>query len=377
MKILVSTDSFKDSLSSVRVCIALKKGILKGCPEAHVELLPMADGGEGTVDALVKATGGEYRTIEVHDPLMRSVNATYGLLQDKSAVIEMAKASGIELLGNNERNPWKTTTYGVGELIKDALDQQCEKIIIGIGGSATNDGGAGMAMALGAKLLDKKNERIKLGGGNLCELQKIDVSDMDPRLKKVDISVACDVKNPLVGKKGASMVYGFQKGADNEMAKKLDANLHHLSIKWKEFMGIDIKDMEGAGAAGGLGAGLVAFLGAKLTPGFDLIRQFTGLEDRVKDADYIITGEGKIDEQTQYGKVPSGVAKLTSKYNKPLIAVAGTLGQGYSELYKQGFHLILSIVDKPMELQEALDNSEILIENTGETLGHFINKCHV
>jgi glycerate kinase len=301
---------------------------------------------------------------------MRMVDAHWGITGDgNTAVIEMAAASGIELLKDNERNPWHTTTFGTGELIKHALDKGCRRFIIGIGGSATNDGGVGMAMALGIKFYAINNEEVGLGGGALTELHHMDVTGLDPRIKQSEIIIACDVTNPLTGKNGASFVYGRQKGADNEMQQKLDENLNKLSGLIKETLNIDVDELPGAGAAGGLGAGIFAFLGGMLQKGFEIVKDEVKLHEHCQWADTIITGEGKMDSQTQFGKTPYGVAQIAMKYDKKVIAFCGTLGDRYSELYDHGFNAIFSIVDKPMDLKQALSRASELLENTAFAVG--------
>ncbi|MBN1596667.1 MAG: glycerate kinase [Bacteroidales bacterium] len=369
MKFLLAPDSYKNSLTALEVAEAMKKGIQAELFEAEIQMLPMADGGEGTVNALVDSTGGKYIQAEVFDPLMRKRKATYGLLGDnKTAVIEMAAASGIEILNEEERNPWITTTYGTGQLMMEAVNKGCEKIIIGIGGSATIDGGVGMARALGIKFYNNLNQEVGTGGGELSSIEKIDISKLDPRIVQAEIIVACDVNNLLTGTEGASFTYGPQKGANREMVEKLDNNLKHLAGKIRQQLNIDIENIEGSGAAGGLGGGLMAFTKAILKPGFDIIRHETHLDEFIKKTDIVFTGEGKIDDQTQYGKTPMGVAGVAKKYNKPVIAIAGTLGEGYQLLYNLGFDSIVSVIDKPMQLNEALITASELVERTTRSL---------
>ena len=369
MKIIIAPDSFKGSLSALEVCENIEIGIRKVFDTAEIVRVPMADGGEGTVQSLVDATGGEIISLKVKGPLLKEVDAFYGILGDRTtAVIEMSSASGITLLTKEERNPMKATTYGTGQIIKHALDMGCRNIIIGIGGSATNDGGAGMVKALGIKLLDEKSEEIDFGGGNLNKLNSIDLSEIDSRISQCNIVVACDVDNTLCGEKGASYIFGSQKGADENMIITLDRNLSHYAEIVERYLGVAIKDYPGAGAAGGLGGGLLAFLHAKLQPGINIVIERTELEEKLKDADLVITGEGMIDYQTQYGKTPYGVAKLAKKYNIPVIAIAGGIGKGAEELYSKVFDSIFSIVDKPMQLEEAIENSVLLLQNTAERI---------
>lgn len=310
MKIVIAPDSFKESLTALEVANAIEKGFQEIYPDATYIKIPMADGGEGTVQSLVDATDGQIIKKQVIGPLGHPVEAFFGVLGNgKTAVIEMAAASGLHLVPQADRNPLITTTWGTGELILAALDYKVEHIIIGIGGSATNDGGAGMAQALGAKLLDDKGEQIGYGGGSLNQLVSIDLSALDPRLQQVKIEVACDVNNPLVGPTGAAAIYGPQKGATPEMVNLLDRNLTHYAEIIKKDLSKDVIDIPGAGAAGGLGAGLLAFLSAELKRGVDIVIAATQLEKHMNKADLVITGEGKIDNQTIHGKTPIGVAK--------------------------------------------------------------------
>jgi glycerate kinase len=370
MKILVSPDSFKGSLTALDAAQAMQKGILSakedfGITESiDIIIIPMADGGEGTVDAIISANHGRIIKTRVLDPLGREIGSFFGVLPDNTAVIEMAAASGLNLIKSDERNPMKTTTYGTGQLIKAALDNGCKNIIIGIGGSATNDGGAGMAQALGVKFLDKDGNELKFGGGQLNKLVRIDVSNLDTRIKDVDIVIASDVKNPLCGPEGASAVYGPQKGATLEMVKVLDQNLNHLSEVLKKDLGKDMKGFPGAGAAGGLGASIIAFLNAKSRPGIEIVMELSNYEEKVKNADLILTGEGSTDFQTKFGKVPYGVAQVAKKYNKPVICISGSLLSGYEDLYDFGITAMLSIINRPMELSEAMVKGTELLEKT-------------
>jgi glycerate 2-kinase len=369
MKIVIAPDSFKGSLTAAKVADCIESGIRMVYENIDIIKIPMADGGEGTVEAMVSATGGKIVNVKVKDPLMRDIEAYFGMLGDnKTAVIEMASASGLPLLKKEERNPLLTSTYGTGELIKHALDRGCRNIIIGIGGSATNDGGAGMAEALGVKLLNKQGVEIEGRGGSLKELFSIDMSGLDERIKECNIMIACDVENPLSGPKGASYVYGPQKGADTNMVRLLDENLTHYGQVLEKTIGRNIMNFPGAGAAGGLGAGLLAFLNADLKKGVDIVIQTVELEKKLQGADLVITGEGMIDYQTGYGKTPYGVAQLALKYNIPTIAIAGGIGKNAHELYKKGFTSIFSIVDKPMSLNEAIEDSEVLIKSVSERI---------
>ena len=305
MKFILAPDSFKESMSSKEACIAMEKGIKKVIKDAVCIHVPMADGGEGTMESLVDATYGKVYEVYVTGPLGNKTKAHYGILGDnKTAVIEIAEASGIQLVNREDRNPLITTTYGVGEIIKEALDMNVEKIIIGLGGSVTNDGGVGMLQALGASFKNKDGKEIKFGGGELGNLYKIDLSKFDKRIFNVDIEVACDVKNPLTGENGASHVFGPQKGATKNIVEILDRNLKHYANVVKRDLGKDIDNIEGAGAAGGLGAALLGFCNAKLQSGIDLVIKYAMLDERLRDADFIFTGEGAIDFQTKFGKTP-------------------------------------------------------------------------
>lgn len=373
MKIVIAPDSFKDCLDAFDVAKYLAEGIYRVDPRADIDLIPVADGGEGFVNTMLSAVGGIKKTIIVTGPLKKKVEAFYGILNDGlTAVIEMAAASGIEHLGAEERNPLITSTFGTGELMKNAMENGCKKIIIGIGGSATNDGGTGMAKALGYKFLDNKGFEIEEGGGALNRLARIDISNISPLLNKTEILVACDVTNPLTGESGASAVYGLQKGATPEMIEQLDHNLEHLAKIIERDLGRDVLHTPGGGAAGGLGAGLVAFAGGKLQAGFDIIKEQTGLEEAIKNADFVFTGEGKIDRQTKQGKTPWGVALIARKYNKPLFAVAGYLGEGYRELYEEGFTSIFAIPNGPISLSKSIEEAPKLLTDAGERIFRLI-----
>ncbi|MCX7642652.1 MAG: glycerate kinase [Armatimonadetes bacterium] len=370
MRLVIAPDSFKGSASAKEVAQAIADGLKVAFSGAEFDLVPMADGGEGTVEALVAATGGKTIAKRVTGPLGELVDAFFGILGDgETAAIEMAAAAGLHLVPPEKRNPLVTTTYGVGELIKAALDSGCKRVIVGIGGSATNDGGAGMAQALGAKLLDENGNEIGFGGGELGKLARIDISTLDSRLKETEILVACDVTNPLTGPNGASAVYGPQKGATPEMVKLLDENLRHYAEIIRRDLGVEVEHVPGAGAAGGLGAGLMAFCQARLKRGVEIVVQAVGLEERVQKADLVITGEGKIDFQTGFGKVPYGVAQVAKRYNKPVIAIAGQLGEGSEKCRNWGIDACFAIVNKPMSEQEAMTNALALLKRTAEELG--------
>jgi glycerate kinase len=377
MKIVIAPDSFKGNMTAKEASDAIEIGIRRIFPNAEIVKVPMADGGEGTVQALVDATNGKIVSAEVCDPLGNRIIANYGILggsiTPKTAVIEMATASGLPLVPRDKRNPMITTTYGTGELIKSALDNNCKALIVGIGGSATTDGGAGMAQALGVKLLDKDGKDIPRGGGGLKYLDKIDISHIDKRLSEITTTVACDVDNPLVGSRGAPAVFGPQKGATPEMVKLLDEYLDRYADIIKHDLGVDVKETPGAGAAGGLGAGLMAFLGAKLKSGIDIVIEASGLEQEIKNANIVITGEGKIDRQTIYGKTPIGVAKTAKKYGLPVIAFAGNIGSDSYVVYDNGIDALMSIISYPMTLEIAMKRSKELLADSVERAFRLIN----
>lgn len=365
MRILIAPDSFKGSLTAKQVALAIQKGLKKSGLNLQIELTPLADGGEGTVEAVISATKGTLVNLRVKDPLMRDINSFYGILPDKNTVvIEMAAASGITLLKKDEKDPLLTSTYGTGQIIKDALKNGFRKLIIGIGGSATNDGGVGMAKALGVKFYDKDKNEIGNGGGNIHELETIDVSELLPEVKNTEISVACDVRNPLTGKEGASLVYGPQKGADRKVAEQLDNNLKHLAEVIRKDLQISIEHIPGAGAAGGLGGGMIAFLGARLKPGFELISELLHLEDKIKNTDLIITGEGKLDDQTLFGKGPFALLEMALKLKKPVIAICGDVDGPESKFINKGFHRIYLLKGPNMTSRYAMENSKVLLEKT-------------
>lgn len=366
MKILIAVDSYKGSCSTFEVANSIERGIRKVCKDSEIIKIPIADGGEGTVDSLVKGAGGRYETVRVKDPLGRDVECRYGILKDNAAIIEMAASSGLTLLRKEERNPMVTTTFGAGQMIKAALDKGCRKIFIGIGGSATNDGGAGMAQALGVSFKDSEGREIGYGGGELARIRDIDVSGIDPRLKDTEIVVLSDVTNPLCGPNGASNIYGPQKGATPEMIRLLDNNLKHYALLIKEKLGSDIMDVPGTGAAGGLGAGLIVFCNAALMSGIDVALDINGIDQHLTDTDLVITGEGRIDSQTACGKVPVGVARRALKYGVPVIAIVGSVGDGASIVYEHGIDAIIDIVSRPMSLEDSMKSVKILLEQAAE-----------
>ncbi|MDK6233220.1 glycerate kinase [Aerococcus sanguinicola] len=372
MKIILAPDSFKEALTAQEVCQAMAAGIHRACPEAKIQALPMADGGEGTVQALLAARGGSLERSWVTGPQARQkVQAAWGRLADgETAVIEMAAASGLELLGRAERNPWHTTTYGTGELIQVALDAGCRKIILGIGGSATNDAGVGMAMALGGRFLDDQGQSIGWGGGALADLAQIDLSQLDPRLKHTEILVASDVTNPLVGDQGAAAIFGPQKGADPAMVAALDRHLNQLTVCAMRDLSLDwdMAHYPGGGAAGGLGAGLKAFLGAQIQSGIDLVIAESQLAYHCQDADYLLTGEGSLDGQSVFGKTPQGVAQIGRAAGVPVIALAGRIGPGAQALYDEGVQALFAIGREPSSLETALTETGRNLERTCENI---------
>lgn len=372
MKIIIAPDSYKESLSAMDVAIAIEKGFKQVLPDAEYVKLPMADGGEGTVQSLVDATNGKILKHTVTGPLGHSVEGFWGLLGDgDTAVIEMAAASGIHLVTPELRNPLITTTYGTGELIKAALDQGVKHIIVGIGGSATNDGGIGMAQALGIRLLDDQDQELGFGGAELAKLVTIDTSKLDPRLSQVRLEVACDVDNPLCGDKGASAVFGPQKGATPEMVMELDNNLAHYAAIIKQQLGVDVRDMAGAGAAGGMGAALLGLFNAELRPGIEIVMDAVNLDSIVAEADLVITGEGRIDSQTIHGKTPIGVARSAKKHGLPVIGIAGCLSSDCGVVHQHGIDAVFAVVNRSVDLAtalaEAAENVEITARNIAAT----------
>lgn len=375
MKILVAPDKFKGSLSANSAAGAIGRGLAKVLPDALIDLLPMADGGDGTVEAVVQATNGDIHTSPARNPLGEIVNATWGIGASrdgiKTAVIEMSAASGLRLVEGRNK-PLEATTFGTGQLIKAALDAGCRRIIIGIGGSATTDGGVGAAQALGVRFIDADGAEIGRGGGALEQLNAIDMSGRDPRLADCEILVACDVDNPLYGPRGAAQVYGPQKGADSEQIERLDSGLRALANAISKHLGFDVSGIEGAGAAGGLGAGLAAFAGANLVAGAVLVGDIVGLSSRIEGSDLVVTAEGRIDSQTARGKVPVGVSREARSRGIPAVAVAGSIGPGAQEVYAEGLLAIEPICEHPMTLAQASENAEILVEQAAERLMRMI-----
>ena len=369
MKIVLAPDSFKGNLTSLQVASALEKGIRRVIPNATCIKVPMADGGEGTVQSLVDAAGGRFIRRRVTGPAGKPVTARYGMLSNsETAVIEMAEASGLPLVKGKDRNPLRTTTYGTGELILDAINRGAKKIILGIGGSATTDGGAGMAQALGVRFLDNRGNEIREtgAGGMLDRIARIDMKGLDPRIRKTEIIVACDVNNPLYGKTGAACVFGPQKGATPAMVKKLDANLRHFGNMIRKDLHRDVRKLKGAGAAGGLGAGLVAFTRARLKSGIDIVVETTRLPEYIRGADLVITGEGRVDFQTAFGKTPAGVARAARKLKVPTVAIGGGISDDARGVFAYGIDGLASACARDMSLEEAIRNSREHLANAAE-----------
>ncbi|WP_017891866.1 glycerate kinase [Serratia sp. S4] len=367
-KVVIAPDSFKESLSAMAVAEAIERGFRQIYPQVQYVKLPMADGGEGTVDSMVAATGGEIVRVEVTGPLGQPVSAFYGLLgEGETAVIEMAAASGLHLAPKGQRDPRITTSYGTGELILAALERGVKTIILGIGGSATNDGGAGMMQALGARLLDDQQQPLPPGGAALARLAQIDLSAVDPRLQLVSVTAACDVDNPLCGPHGASAVFGPQKGATPEMVTQLDAALSHFGSLLQQATGREVLNAPGAGAAGGMGAALLGMLNARLRPGIEIVIETLRLEEALRDADLVITGEGRLDSQSIHGKTPIGVARVAKRHGLPVIGIAGSLSKDYQVVHQHGIDAAFSVLDRVVTLEEALtdaaDNLEVTARN--------------
>ena len=376
MKFVIAPDSFKESMTAKAAAVAIQAGLQKIYPDADYELVPMADGGEGTVQSLVDATEGEIITADVQNPLDETVSAFYGVLGDQqTAVIEMSAASGIQFVTTETKNPLITTTYGTGQLIKDALDRGMRRFIIGLGGSATNDGGAGMADALGVRFLDENGQQIARGGAALATLHEIDMSNLDPRVAESGFLLASDVTNPLVGETGASAVFGPQKGATPAMVAELDAALTNYAAVIKAQLGVDLANTPGAGAAGGLGAGMLAFTQAKMQSGISLVVEATELVAKAANADVAFVGEGAIDFQTQYGKTPMGAAQAVKQAspNAKVIGLAGYVGDGIDALYDLGIDAVFSIVPGAVDLPTAMKTGEANLTRTAENIARLLN----
>ncbi len=374
MKIVIAPDSFKGSLSAREACDAIAEGVRRVQPDAELDLIPMADGGEGTVDALVAATNGKFHATPVTGPLGEPVDARWGMMgegtegEPPTAVVEMAAASGLPLVGER-RDPMRTTTYGTGELVRAALEAGARRIIVGIGGSATNDGGAGAAQAVGVRFVDGVGLTLEdgLAGGDLGAVATVDATVRDPRLEGCEIVVACDVDNPLCGPRGASAVYGPQKGANEETVAALDANLAHFADVFERDLACTVRDMPGAGAAGGLGAGLVAFFDGRLEPGIDIVLRALRVEERIAGADLVLTGEGQLDAQSDMGKVIFGLGRLAKSDGIPVIALVGSVGPGV-EAVRDYVRAHFSIVNRPMDLASAQREAATLLADLTENV---------
>ena len=372
MKIIIAPDSFKGSASASQVGESIKKGIESILAEAEIEVIPIADGGEGTAPILVNALKGKWIDINLTGPSGNKIKSGYGLVEDKIAIMEMASASGLLQVKDGVLDPLKATTYGTGELIKDALKRGCKEIFIGIGGSATTDAGIGMAQALGYSFLDIDGKELPFGGEKLSELAQIVNVNRNRLLDDAKITVLCDVENPLFGENGAAYIYGPQKGASPEQVILLDNGLKHYSKIIKKQLGIDISDKKGGGAAGGLGAALNIFCNARLKPGVEVVLDILEFKEKLKDCDLLVTGEGRMDSQSSQGKVPVGVSKLAKDLGVPVIAVVGGVDGEVEELYDLGIDLILPISDKPMELREAMADVERLLLESGKRIGRIM-----
>jgi glycerate kinase len=372
MKIVLAPDSFKGSMTAMEVCEAFREGVSRAVPSAEIITVPMADGGEGTTETLVAATGGQSRLVEATGPLpsdLPKVIGQIGLLKGgRTAVLEMACVSGLPLVPEAKRNPLHTTTYGTGELIRAAFDMGARHLIVGVGGSATNDLGAGMAQALGIKFFRADGREISepMTGGMLAEVARIDLSGLHPAAQKSRIEVACDVDNPLLGPRGCAAVYGPQKGATPEIADKLEANLGRAIDVIEKATGREVRHQAGAGAAGGLGAGLLAFLGAELRPGIRIVLDASGFAEKVRGADLVLTGEGRIDHQTAYGKTISGVARASQEVGVPVVAIVGSIGAGIDNLYSIGVTSMFTLVPGPVSLDEAMKHGKRMIADAAE-----------
>ena len=377
MKVVAAIDSFKGSMTSLEVAAAFEKGVKKVYKDAEFIKIPLADGGEGTVKALIDNLDGKMVNIKVKDPLMRDIDSFYGISGDgKTAVIEMAAASGLPLLSPDERNPLKATTFGTGELIKDALEKGCREFIIGIGGSATNDAGTGMLSALGYIFLDENGNELEPNGENLINIKSFKDDKVMKEVSEAKFLIACDVDNPFYGTNGAAHVYGKQKGATGDIIKILDDGMRNFSNVIEKIKKTDISNISGSGAAGGLGGAFTAFFNSELKPGIDIITEKIELENKINGSDYVITGEGRIDFQSAMGKTPSGVAKLAKKYGIPVIAIGGSVDDEIGDIYDCGITAAFSIIDSPMTLNEAMDteNAQRLVEKTAEQIFRLIKQ---
>lgn len=371
MRILVAPDSFKGSLDAPAAAQAIARGVRRACPACEIEEMPIADGGEGTLDVLIRSTRGSYQPVEVRGPLGEPVSARFGILGDgKTGVIEMAQASGLTLVPLQLRNPLRTSSFGTGQLITAALNRGLRRLIITIGGSATVDGGLGLLAALGARPLDRQGKELDPIGGSLLQLADIDIAGLDARLRQCEVIVASDVTNPLVGEQGAAAVFGPQKGATPQMVTDLDRGLERLGEITQQRTGVSVLDLPGGGAAGGLGAALVAYLGGKLTSGIDVVLDACQVERRLPGVSLIITGEGRIDAQTAAGKAPAGIAQRGRRHGCRTIALAGSLGAGYAAVYNQGIDGVFPILAAPLSLDESMERAAALLEDAAARVMH-------
>ena len=374
MKIVIAPDSFKDSLSAEKVADAIAAGLAEVLPHAHLVKCPMADGGEGTVEAIVAAGNGQLRRNQVQGPLGEPVEAHWGWLPDShTAIIEMAEASGLQLVAPAQRDACISSTYGTGELIRAALDAGARRVILAIGGSATNDAGAGALQALGLGLFDDQGNSLARGGLALAGVVRIDLTGLDPRLTEVRFEIAADVNNPLCGEHGASAIFGPQKGASAEQVRLLDQALGHFADRCAQVLPKDVRDEPGSGAAGGLGFAAKAFFGAQFRPGVEVVAELVGLAEAVKDADLVITGEGRFDAQTLRGKTPFGVARIAQANGVPVVVLAGTLGEGYQALYEHGINAAFAIASGPMTLQDACDRAGQLLTDRARDIARLLS----
>ena len=373
MKVLIAPQAFKGSISAADAAAAMREGVLRVLPGAEVSAVAVADGGDGTLETLVEGSGGEIHRIEVMGPLGERRPAEWGAMGDgATAVIEMARTSGLALVPDDERNPLVTTTFGLGEAILHATQAGFRRFIIGIGGSATNDAGAGMAQALGVRLLDSTGNDLEFGGAALSGLNRIDMSGLDETIRSCNFLVACDVNNPLTGPTGASAIYGPQKGATPEMIERLDAALLHFAEIVKRDLGVEINEVPGAGAAGGLGGGMIAFTNSELRAGVDIVLDTVRLDDYLTGCDLVITGEGSMDHSTIYNKAPVGVAERAKRLDIPVVGISGSLGAGFQDVHRHGIDALAAITPGPMTLDEASDRAAELISNATEQALRFM-----
>jgi glycerate kinase len=372
MKIVIAPDSFKGSMDSVRIINIVERAARKIFPGCEVIKIPIADGGEGTVDAILSILKGKAEYLEVLGPLYEKTNAKFGIIDNKTIIIEMSAASGLPLVSEEKRNPLNTTTYGTGQLIKHALDTGFTSIIIAIGGSATNDGGTGAMEALGVRFLDKQGKQVKGIGKNLIQIEDIDIQNMHPQIKNANITVMCDVENTFTGKNGATFVYGRQKGGTDEILFELEAGMLHFQKLIKEKLKVDISNVAGAGAAGGLGGALFAFLNAKLQSGIRTVLETIRFDELLDGVDLVITGEGKLDGQSAFGKVLAGIGQESKKKNIPAAAIVGCIGEGADNIYEYGIESSISTINNVMSLQEAMEHSDELLESAAERMFRMI-----